>query len=252
MAEGVTGPVLTTTVQLQTPSGTISVRLEVPDGPCRAVDIVPCAQVLADTFVEMARRTPDDAHRTFSCRKGCNACCTQLVPVAEQEIRAISSLVERMPEPRRSEVRARFDGALSRLADAGILDSLRTPPNDDPTAYARLLRDYFALGIECPFLSPEGCGIHGERPTICREYNVVSDPIHCADPWGEGVEYVGVRAHVALILARACETLNNRTPKITPLVLALEWVHENPDEGEVFQGVDWLRAMLLAYEELTT
>lgn len=41
-------------------------------------------------------------------------------------------------------------------------------------------RAYFALGIPCPFLVDDSCGIHPARPLACREYVVASDPTHCA------------------------------------------------------------------------
>jgi NADH:ubiquinone oxidoreductase subunit D len=48
---------------------------------------------------------------TVSCKKGCGACCRQLVPVSEIEARQLKELVEQMPEPRRSEIWARFERA---------------------------------------------------------------------------------------------------------------------------------------------
>ena len=48
----------------------------------------------------------------------------------------------------------------------------------------------------------------------------------------------------------ALEKLEDRGAKITPLVLALEWDRENPEGEPKHQGVDWLRALISAYEEL--
>ena len=37
-------------------------------------------------------------------------------------------------------------------------------------------REYFQLGIPCPFLEEESCSIYHDRPITCREYLVTSPP----------------------------------------------------------------------------
>jgi Fe-S-cluster containining protein len=100
------------------------------------------------------------------------------VPVAESEARSIAALVEAMPEPRRSEIRARFETAERRLAETRLASRLVEIP-DGKTAI-EIGTQYFELGVPCPFLEAESCSIHPDRPLRCREYFVTSPPAACA------------------------------------------------------------------------
>ena len=114
----------------------------------------------------------------ISCCKGCGACWIQLVPISEAEARRIAKLVESLPEPRRSQVKARFEDAAKRLAEAGLLKasaagtlvSRRLP---------RVRLGIFRQAIPCPFLEDEACSIYPDRPITCREFLVTTPAIYC-------------------------------------------------------------------------
>ena len=99
----------------------------------------------------------------------------------------------------------------------------------DPQANLALNRAYFELGLACPFLEQESCSIHDERPTLCREYSVVTPASRCRAPFTETVQLVAVPVHQGNVLATAGERSTGRKIKITPLVLALDWVAANPN-----------------------
>src|SRR5262245_26527653 len=122
-------------------------RIEAPAGPVRGVELLRIFQGIADAVVGVAVEQAEQAGGRISCKAGCGACCRQLVPVAGTGARRLAGLVEALPEPRRSEVRARFADALRRLDAAGFGDRLRAPP---PSAGLRELGlDYFAAGVPC-------------------------------------------------------------------------------------------------------
>src|SRR3954470_15257529 len=83
-------------------------RVTVPTGPTRAIDLLPLARALADHVVSEACQGVEEAGEKISCCKGCSACCRNLVAISEVEARRIGAVVDAFPEPRRSEVRARF------------------------------------------------------------------------------------------------------------------------------------------------
>ena len=80
--------------------------ITVPAGPVPATEVVPALQGLVNAVVEAA-----EAGKTISCRKGCGACCRQLVPVSRTEGERLLQLVEAMPAERREALRARFAAA---------------------------------------------------------------------------------------------------------------------------------------------
>src|SRR5262245_35413661 len=102
-------------------------KVTVPAGPTRLRVLLPLVQSLADQVVGAAVKGVEEQGHQISCKKGCGACCRQLVPIAEEEARHIRDLVEALPEPRRTEVRTRFREARRRLDEAGLLEPLRHP-----------------------------------------------------------------------------------------------------------------------------
>ena len=103
------------------------------------------------------------------------------------KLRSIAELVESLPEPRRSQVKARFEDAAKRLAEAGLLEKLRQPERWYREGYREFGLEYFRQGIPCPFLEDEACSIYPDRPVTCREFLVtyarekLSEPCHRDD-----------------------------------------------------------------------
>src|SRR5262245_55056627 len=109
---------VTATVELSHTDWNLRTQVTVPTGPTRLIQLLPLVQSLADAVVGAAVEAQGEP---ISCKKGCGACCRQLVPIAEVEARRLRDLVNDFPEPRRSQVRARFAEARRRLDAAGLL-----------------------------------------------------------------------------------------------------------------------------------
>lgn len=220
------------------------VRLEllVPEGPVAVEDVLPIFQGLTDLFVTRGAAKAEAAGRTVSCRAGCGACCRQIVPVSDAEARALAGLVDAMPEPRRSQVRQRFDDALAALAAGGLLariDRAREQSGDD---ISELGLDYFHQGIACPFLEDESCSIHPDRPLACREYLVTSPAQNCQTPSPETIEMVKLEGKPsrALLKAGRAETKNGWMP----LAAALRFAEDAPSSPRNRTGADILRDVI--------
>jgi Fe-S-cluster containining protein len=180
----------------------VEATMTLPTGPTRMRELLPALHAWTNAIVEVAEETAQRAGRTVSCREGCGACCRQLVPIAPAEAHAIAALVGALPEPRQSAVRARFAEAETRLEAAGLrerLEAMETIPAD---AVVGVGLEYFALQLSCPFLEAESCSIHKERPVICREYLVTSDPEHCRQPGPAVIDRIGLPAKMSRALTR--------------------------------------------------
>src|SRR5229473_1530469 len=152
----------TATLRLTVGTLRIAHPITVPTASVPAAEIVPALQGLVNAVVEAA-----EAGHTISCRKGCGACCRQLVPVSRTEGERLLQLVKAMPADRREALSARFAAAEAAIDRAGLKE--RGDRSDRELSVA-----YFAQGIACPFLEDESCSIHPERPLVCREYLVTS------------------------------------------------------------------------------
>lgn len=177
----------------------VDFELTVPAGPVAVEDILPIFHGLSSLLAQRAAAKATAAGRPVSCRAGCGACCRQLVPIAPAEARALARVVEAMPEPRQSEVRARFDTAVATVAATDMFEGLTEPDE----RRVKVGRDYFKLGVPCPFLVDEACSIHPDRPLSCREYLVISTPDHCRALSAEGIEKLVLEGDPSLAVLKA-------------------------------------------------
>ncbi|MGE5151367.1 MAG: YkgJ family cysteine cluster protein [Rhodospirillaceae bacterium] len=192
-----------------------------------ATAVLPALQGLVNATVAAAERG-----RAISCRKGCGACCRQLVPISRTEGEALLALVEALPEARRTAVRARFAAAEAAITAAELAD--RGTRSDREMSVA-----YFALGVACPFLEDESCSIHPDRPLVCREYLVTSPAELCAGPVQEGVTPVPVPK-----LSLAARRLQDESETWFPLALLMAWSRTPRTPAKRRPGTEWVQRFL--------
>lgn len=227
-------------------------RVSAPQPPARARldELLPAMQAIDNSAIDHAVRKAEASGAHVTCAKGCSACCrAQPVPVTPPEAHALLLLVEAMSAPRRREVEARFADRVTRLREAGLADAfLHRDPNLSADGARTLARDYFALGLACPFLEDDACSIHPRRPFVCRQYLVTSDPTLCADPFENPVEVVPMPVQAATAMLSAASRAMATQQHTVPLVLALE--HARLHRDALRQRVDaepvfrhWLQAL---------
>ncbi|MDG3006798.1 YkgJ family cysteine cluster protein [Paludisphaera mucosa] len=221
----------TARIELRLPAGSLELEVTAPDGDVPIGRVLPLARALSDRIVELTVLDAEAHGRAVSCRAGCGACCRQLVPIGQAEARRIAELVDAMPEPRRNEVRRRFDAAARKLDEAGLAADLRRRDAWDADDRRRVGLTYFHQGVPCPFLEDESCSIHPDRPLACREYLVTSPAENCSHPTAEGIDMVRMPTSVWTAAARLEPPVPGaRSISWTPLVLALEFAAGHPEE----------------------
>lgn len=217
----------TATLRLTVGDLAIAHPLTVPNAPVPATGVLPALQGLVNAVVDAA-----EAGKAISCRKGCGACCRQLVPISRTEGEALLALVEAMPRERRKAVRARFADAEARIAAAGLAE--RGGRSDREMSVA-----YFALGVPCPFLEEESCSIHPDRPLVCREYLVTSPAELCAGPAQEGVTPVPVPK-----LSLGARRLQDEADSWFPLAMLFAWNRTPRPPTKRKPGPEWIQRFL--------
>jgi Fe-S-cluster containining protein len=234
------------TLRLSVGDLAISPRITVPAGPVPAGAVLPALQGVVNAVVDGAERAEGAAGRAVSCRKGCGACCRQLVPVSRTEARAIAALVEALPRDRRLAIRERFAVAAARLREAGLAETLLDPARRTTIADRTLSVGYFALGMSCPFLEDESCSIHADRPLACREYLVTSPAANCSDAEQAGVVPVAVpKLSVAARGLEEDDAAADTTAQWLPLTLALHWAATAPPPPRPRRGPEWVQRFLV-------
>ncbi len=216
-------------IALETQDWAIESSQPVPAGPAPIETWLPILQAQADEAAGLAQQAAGRAGKRVSCRKGCAACCRQLVAISLVEARALARLVAETPEPRQSEIRARFAQAAQRLAEisAAARDAPGDPDREElplvETDQQRLGAAWFARRIACPFLDDEACSIHASRPLVCREYLVTSPSEACSRLFEIPVERIEASVSLSPSLARAAARIADVPVAMIPLVMALQW-----------------------------
>ena len=132
-------------------------------------DIVPLARELCDRLLE--RRLADlPAGSSVTCRKGCSACCSYLVPVSVCEAIRLGQDLSDMPVPQRLRLERATMSAARKIMD------FPQPPDGDIEDVSRWYR---SLELDCPMLQNHLCQIYDVRPLACREYVVDKPPGLC-------------------------------------------------------------------------
>lgn len=210
-------------------------------GPTRPVDLLPIFRSLVDAFAVITAETVEKTGGKISCQHGCAACCRQLVPITEIEARRIGEMVSAMPEPRRSEIRVRFEAARSKLQDAGLLERLLAPETVSQAEFVPFALGYFRHAIPCPFLEEESCSIYPERPIACREYLVTTPAENCSNLNPKTVKAVNLGLDVRKAMARLDSDQPSAHGKWIPLILATAWADAHPDQSPPRPGTELLR-----------
>lgn len=205
-----------------------------PPAQARLDELLPAQHKIDNAAIAHAVRKTEAAGKRVSCAKGCSACCrAQPVPVTPPEAFALLRLVEALPAPRRARIEARFADRVQRLREAGLADPLLDRPSAlDADAARGLAHAYFQLGLACPFLDEDACAIHPQRPFVCRQYLVTSDPALCADPFANKADVIPMPLHAARAELAVAARAYGRPQHTVPLTLALDYARRHRPELE--------------------
>ena len=220
----------------------LDLQMTVPVKPVKPHRMLPIFQQITDSFVGMTETAVENAGGAVSCHKGCAACCRQAIPLSEIETYQITETVEAMPEPRRTEIKQRFETAWHHFADIGWFERLDETFKLSLEERSQLVVEYFNERIDCPFLEDECCSIHQTRPLGCREYLVTSPAENCRQLSAETVRMVELPVKTSDTVRKITNSaeLNSSPANFVPLVLALEWTRRKTGEFPEKTGEQWM------------
>lgn len=232
-------------LKLHFQKGSLTAHVDVPDRELRVADFLPILQRLQDAVTVGVVKDVAASGKQISCRAGCGACCRQPVPIAYSEAVYLAELVRSMPEERQAHVRARFETAIKELERHGLLETIRQYSAMDRDERMRVGMEYFKLGIACPFLENESCGIYEQRPLRCREFLVTSPPENCSSDRPGEIERPPSPPGPWSVIYRFEDGQGKLEPQWVPLVLALEFAAEREGTAlPVYRGPDMFRNLV--------
>lgn len=222
----------------------LEIQVSVPAQPVKPQRMLPLFQKMTNLFVEIGVEESKKEGKEVSCRKGCGACCRQPVPLPEFEAYNIAEMVGNMPEPRRTEVKARFDKALAHFTEIGWVERFKNCSDLSKEERLEMFVDYFKEGIACPFLVDESCSIHQDRPLVCREYLVTNPPENCSNPSAQNIDMIEIPIAPSKKLFKFGQNKPLPGLNIIPLVMSLRWAAENPKSFPKKTGGEWMNEFL--------
>lgn len=198
---------------------------EIPAGEVTLLEILPALQAMCETIFRHSAARLAEQGLAVTCGPGCGSCCSQLVPISRPEALLLADHVRGLPRARRQEVTDRFRHITARLEDSGLLPRLLAGFVDQPLtaeALGTFQREYWALGLPCPFLEGGSCSAYPVRPVICRQYSVTTPPERCARLFEPGVVIRAVPHPLELAGTLACfDGARARATAALPLSLSL-------------------------------
>src|SRR5687768_15708655 len=105
-------------IDMQTAYGRLQGKLAVPPSPIRLSELAYSFLSFDQRLIDMAAAADRKGGHAVSCRKGCSACCRQIVPLSPAEAWMIADLVRSLPLERRTALLERFAGIRARLQGA--------------------------------------------------------------------------------------------------------------------------------------
>jgi Fe-S-cluster containining protein len=219
----------------------LNLELVVPTKEVPPESLMPTLRDLCNQVAEGVEQIAQENGLEISCKKGCGACCRQYVPISPAEARLMVGLVEDMPEPRRLAVKKHFEEAVQRFKQSEVLETAMNYNRLPEAERMKMVKDYFQLGIACPFLVNESCSIYTDRPLICREYLVISPPEYCATLDGDHIERLKLPVSVAETFSNMEGARRKGANPCIPLIMALEWTQDHPDDSEYLPGPKWVQ-----------
>ncbi len=211
-------------------SGEVTVDLALPRAPMRLSGLVPVARHLTNIVVRDSIERAQQQGKTITCGPGCGVCCQSLVPVSAPEVFSIVDHIIALEAAERDEVLARFEQTIEQIERPEAMPNLPETVRD-PTGLdlPKLAADYFALSIPCPLLVDQSCGVHPQRPLVCRHYNVTTPAAWCANPLEHPIDHVAMPACMSPMLALVTAKLIGGKSELIPLGYALQWAEQHAE-----------------------
>jgi Fe-S-cluster containining protein len=208
----------------------LKVEAELPVRPTTPKRVLPLFQRLTDAIVARGAAEAVAGGKAISCKAGCGACCSQIIPISVTEARRLAEVIAESPPARRDALKARFARTKKRFEEAGLWARIEAHASLEDAEVIALAEPYFALDVPCPFLENQRCSVYEDRPLVCREALVTSPAANCADRGSDAIDAVPLAVRPSISLSRVEPLAGDRKHDWVPLVLLLAFDDANPDE----------------------
>jgi Fe-S-cluster containining protein len=188
---------------------TLRFRISLVSRPVPLSELVPMACQLSQAIVDSTSRRIEESDGRIACRKGCDACCSYLIPISPAEAYHIRDKIFRLPQSEQITLFRSCQHTTRQLVDNEIPAALFSTIQDHEKRLELLSDWYRDLVLPCPFLINHACCIYDFRPLSCREYCVTSHPSKCRPESKEPSTQIPIPLRIAEVLAETCRILED-------------------------------------------
>ena len=188
----------------------------------RLSELVPLARNISTQISLIIQRKLREENIAIPCRKGCNTCCSYLVPLSIPEAFRLREEVLSLAEDKRKQILS-----LSLSSAKEILKN--SPSGINLMDLSQLSHWYSNLGLECPFLENSICSNYQQRPIACREYLAMDSNLPCNPQNEDNYNKVILPVSILECLGKLYAEFENENVEAIMLPLALPWAQENLD-----------------------
>ncbi|MBN2531344.1 MAG: YkgJ family cysteine cluster protein [Spirochaetales bacterium] len=211
------------------------VMLEIPPGKISLDELVSPLHMLYNSIIMLEMNG-----KKITCKKGCCACCIQMIPLSIPEVFYLDKLINTLPSAHKKRVKKRFARNKNLLYGSNLLTSLK-----NPRKVRSLDEEYFQLGLDCPFLESGICSIYQNRPFVCREYYVQSPAGLCRSPYTASIQKVKINLNIGALLSSFTAKLLGLASTPVPLIIIPDWAERFRYPGEQKFPADWMFKKIL-------
>ena len=186
------------------------------DVPIRICDIIPVAQAICDKIISTTLASAESLGLHIPCKKGCNLCCKNLIPLSVAEALWLNEEISRMPGYEQKVLHRSIEFARRKL--------LATKPPDfsEKNSKQDVSNWYAGLNLTCPFLAENMCDIYKSRPLACREH-IVTGTRHCDGTNAQNTQVLKPSVSVLEAVAQLYAEFEEDHTDAIMLPIAMEW-----------------------------
>ena len=193
-------------LSINTISGELQARLDVPTGFIPITDLVPMVRSLGEQAKHWKCPRPFKRARRFPAKRAVEpAASASWFRSLHTEAFALAKMLEDLQQDHRARIEHRLTEIRERLQAAGLLPVLqkwqRSPPQKSDSDVEPINRAYYALRLPCIFLENDACSIYEHRPAACREYLVDTPAEWCQDTEKNGVQELPIPLRAGTVLS---------------------------------------------------
>lgn len=219
--------------KIETCGKVIPFSIDVTSEEATLSDIVPAARRLSSKIAIVTREDICERGQAVPCCKGCDSCCSSLIPMSVPEVFRMNEEFLLMPNETSNGLLRNCISAAKRILDRSQkTEYLKEFAKIGRRRVGQINKWYGELGLTCPFLKDGLCEIYDQRPMACREHIVRGSSDACRKNTLCRPNVVPMQVSVLEALGQLASELEGTEVEAIMLPFSIAWAQDNLHRAE--------------------